>query len=385
MKIIPYGRQQISDEDINSVVSVLRSDFLTQGPKTSEFEELFSKYVRSKYALAVANGTAALHLSVLGLDLQPNQKVLTTPITFAASANCILYAGAKVEFVDIDPSEWLIDLNKVEEALRKDVKGEIRGIIPVDFAGLPVNMEDLYYLSQKHNLWILEDSCHAPGAYFFDSKGNKSYAGSCNYTDSAIFSFHPVKHIATGEGGMVTTKNQTLYEKISKLRTHGITKNLDELSNKDNPQWYHEMQELGYNYRLSDIHAALGISQLSVAGRNIERRNLIAKRYREALKDLPVQFQKVTKGKYHAYHLMVILSEKRDELFSYLREKSIYCQIHYIPVYKHPYYQQNGYAKVSLSVAEDYYQKCISLPLYPSISDEELEYVITCVQSFFDK
>ena len=224
-KIIPYGKQHITEEDIQEVEKVLRSDFLTQGPKVKEFEQNFAEYIGSEYAVAVANGTAALHLSALAMEIQPGDKVITTPITFAASANCVLYAGGEVEFVDIDPATYLMDLDKLEEKLESNPEGTYKGIIPVDFAGYPIDMERIKQIAEKHNLWIIEDACHAPGGYFVDSNGNKQIAGNGQFSDLAIFSFHPVKHIATAEGGMITTNDETLYNKLQILRTHGITKN----------------------------------------------------------------------------------------------------------------------------------------------------------------
>src|SRR6185437_14806737 len=270
MKPIPYGRQNITEEDIQAVAEVLRSDFLTQGPKIDEFEKKFAEYIGCKYAVAVANGTAALHLCTLALDVNASQKVITTPITFAASANCVRYCGGEVAFADIDPKSYLIDLNKVESLLKKN-PNSYKGIVPVDFMGLAVNLEELKQLTDKYGLWIIEDACHAPGGYFVDSKGTKQNCGNSNFADLAIFSFHPVKHIATGEGGMVTTNDKKLYEKLLLLRTHGITKN-PALMHKNDGGWYYEMQELGYNYRLSDMQAALGISQLSRADEGLARR-----------------------------------------------------------------------------------------------------------------
>jgi len=263
MKSIPYGRQHITEEDIQAVAEVLRSDFLTQGPNIEEFEKKFADYVGAKYAVALANGTAALHLCTMALGVQEGDKVITTPITFAASANCVRYCGGEVVFSDIDPKSYLLDLNKLEDIIKKSPR-EYKGIIPVDFAGAAVNLEALKVIADKYNLWIIEDACHAPGGYFKDSKGKIQNCGNSAFADLAIFSFHPVKHIATGEGGMITTNRKDLYEKLLLLRTHGITKNPDLMSKVDGG-WYYEMLELGYNYRLSDMQAALGISQLKRA------------------------------------------------------------------------------------------------------------------------
>jgi UDP-4-amino-4,6-dideoxy-N-acetyl-beta-L-altrosamine transaminase len=380
MKAIPYGRQNITEEDIKIVSEVLRSDFLTQGPRIEEFEKSFAAYIGSKYAVAVANGTAALHLCALALEIDEKTKVITTPITFAASANCVKYCGGEVDFVDIDPSNFLMDLTKLEEKLRKN-PGVYKGVIPVDFAGYPIDLEKLKLLAEKYNLWILEDACHAPGGYFIDSKGQQQYCGNSNFADLAIFSFHPVKHIATGEGGMITTNRKDLYDKLLLLRTHGITKNPD-LMHENHGGWYYEMLELGYNYRLSDMQAALGVSQLKRADEGLKRRQTIAKKYDEAFKGTQVKIVEVEKNTYHAFHLYVIQVEKRKELYEHLKKNNIFAQVHYIPVHTMPYYKSLGWKKGDFPVAEAYYEKCLSLPMYPTLSDEEQQYVIDKVKSF---
>jgi len=380
MKPIPYGRQHITEEDIEAVAEVLRSDFLTQGPKIEEFEKRFAEYIGCNYAVAVANGTAALHLCTLALDVKPTQKVITTPITFAASANCVRYCGGEVVFSDIDSNNYLLDLNKLEDLLKKN-PNSYKGIIPVDFAGFPVNLEELKQLTDKFGLWIVEDACHAPGGYFLDSKGKKQNCGNGNFADLAIFSFHPVKHIATGEGGMITTNNKKLYDRLLMSRTHGITKNPD-LMHKNDGGWYYEMQELGYNYRLTDMQAALGTSQLSRAEQGLQRRKEIAERYTEAFKSLPIVTPLSAKG--HGYHLYVILTEYRKKLYDFLRTQNIFCQVHYIPVHTLPYYQQFGWKNGDMPVAEDYYEKCLSLPMYPTLSEEDQNRVIETVKEFYN-
>ena len=281
---IPYGRQYISDDDIQVVIETLRSDYLTQGPKVKEFEDVFAKYIGCKYAVAVANGTAALHLCTLALGVQPGDKVITTPITFAASANCVRYTGGDVEFVDIDPETYLIDISKVKLLLENSPKGNYKGIIPVDFAGRAVNLEELKKIAIENNLWIIEDACHAPGGYFIDSMGQKKFCGKGEYAELSIFSFHPVKHIATGEGGMITTNNEDLYKKLLLYRTHGITKDSNLLI-ENHGGWYYEMQELGFNYRITDFQAALGISQLKRADGGLDRRREIAAKYEKSFKN----------------------------------------------------------------------------------------------------
>jgi UDP-4-amino-4,6-dideoxy-N-acetyl-beta-L-altrosamine transaminase len=382
MKNIPYGRQYISPEDIQVVVDTLQSDFLTQGPMVEAFEKAFAKYVGADYALAVSNGTAALHLSALALDLKAGQKVITTPITFAASANCIEYCGAEAVFADIDPDTALLDINKVRELIESHPKGTFAGIIPVDFAGYPLDLEAFRALADEHGLWIIEDACHAPGAWFEDSKGVKNNCGNGAYADLAVFSFHPVKHIACGEGGMITTNDRALYEKLLLLRTHGITKNPD-LLQENHGNWYYEMQTLGYNYRLPDLNCALGLSQLTRAEAGIDRRLQIADHYNKAFQNSPFRLITVPENKGHAYHLYIIQTDRRKELYDYLRANGIYAQIHYIPVHTMPYYQNKGWKKGMLPNAEKYYENCLSLPMFPSLTNEEQEFVIEHLNRFY--
>lgn len=379
--IIPYGRQHIDQIDIDTVINTLTADFLTQGPKVNEFEEKFAKYVGSKYAVAVSNATAGLHIAVMALGLKPDERVITTPITFAASANCVRYCGGEVWFADIDPNTYTLSLESTKKLIESKPKGFFKGIIPVDFAGLPVNLEQFRTLANEHDLWIIEDACHAPGGYFTDSKGQKQHCGNGVYADIGIFSFHPVKHIACGEGGMVTTNDEALYNKLSKLRTHGITK--DNMS-ENHGGWYYEMQELGYNYRLTDIQSALGITQLEKNDVGVVRRNEIAENYKEAFNG-KIKFQSLPKGVYNAHHLFVIEVENRKALYDYLREEGIFAQIHYIPVHTLPYYKSIGYKEANLSNSENYYSKCISLPMYPTLSDEEQTYVIEKVLGFYNE
>lgn len=375
--VIPYGKQHITENDIAAVIKVLKSDFLTQGPTVLAFEQAFANYIGCKYAVAVANGTAALHLCALALDVNENSKVITTPITFAASANCIRYCDGEVAFADINPETALIDIEKVKELLETSPEGTYQGIIPVDFAGYPVDMEAFKTLADEHGLWLIEDACHAPGGYFLDSKGEQQNCGNGKYADLAIFSFHPVKHIACGEGGMITTNSKELYEQLLLLRTHGITKDPN-LMQESHGGWYYEMQTLGYNYRLSDIHAALGLSQLHQAEDNIKKRKEIAKRYDESFKRTEIQPLATVKG--HAYHLYVIQTACRKELYDYLREQNIYAQVHYIPLYKLPYYKELG--NFTLPNAESYYEQCLSLPMYPSLGEKEQEFIIEKVLEF---
>lgn len=399
MEAIPYGRQHITDEDIQAVVETLKSDYLTQGPRIAEFEKAFANYVGSKYAVAISNGTAALHLCALALNVQEGDKVITTPITFAASANCVRYCGGEILFADIDPDTYLLDINKVRELLENSPKGTYKGIIPVDFAGRAVDLEAFYQLADEYDLWIIEDACHAPGGYFTDSKGKQQCCGNGSFADLAIFSFHPVKHIASGEGGMITTNDKQLYKKLLDLRTHGITKDPDKFQNdldfatgiqnsqsriQNFPAWYMEMQDLGYNYRITDFQCALGTSQLKRADDGIKRRRVIAKNYNEAFESK--EFIKGESGviEGHAYHLYVIEVEDRLGLYDYLREQNIYAQIHYIPCHLMPYYRQFGWKEGDMPNAENYYKYCISLPMYPTLTDEQQDFVISKINVYYE-
>ena len=392
MKPIPYGRQHITQADIDAVVETLKSDYLTQGPAIKEFEDAFAEYVGAKYAVAVANGTAALHLCTLALDFKPGDKIITTPITFVASANCIRYVGSEVVFGDINPNTYLLDIESVKSMLESSPDGTYKGIIPVDFAGRSVNMEEFKLLAEKYNLTIIEDACHAPGGFFTDSTGTVQKCGNGNFADLAIFSFHPVKHIACGEGGMITTNDKALYDKLLILRTHGITKNESLYQNSiefaggidSYPIWYMEMQAIGFNYRLTDFQA-LGISQLGRASQGIEKRRAIAKRYYNFFKN-----KSYIKGQSgildgHAYHLYIIEVEDRFRLYNYLRDNNIFTQIHYIPCHLMPYYRRYGWKEGDRPNAENYYNNCMSLPIYPNLTINQQNIVIDKINEFFNK
>ncbi len=382
MKPIPYGKQEITEDDISAVVATLKSDYLTQGPKIHEFEKDFAEYVGATYAIAVSNGTAALHLSVLALGLKPGERVITTPITFAASANCVLYAGGEVDFVDIDPETYLMDMQKLRGKLEGKPRGYYKGVIPVDFAGYPVNLEELKNICNEFDLWIIEDACHAPGGYFVDSEGKKQKCGNGAFANASIFSFHPVKHITTGEGGMITTNDERLHKKLLRLRTHGITKD-PQLLLENHGGWYYEMQELGFNCRLTDIQASLGISQLARADDGLKRRMQIANRYGEDfLYNDHIKVPIVSKSVNHAYHLYIIQIADRLGLYNHLRKNQIFAQVHYIPVHLLPFYQQKGWKAGDYPMAESFYENCLSLPMYPTLSEKEQNYVIEKVLEF---
>jgi UDP-4-amino-4,6-dideoxy-N-acetyl-beta-L-altrosamine transaminase len=387
---IPYGKQFIDQSDIDSVIEVLNSDYLTQGPYVSNFEKDFAKFVGSKYAVAVSNGTAALHLSMLALDIKQGDVVITSPITFVASANCVKYCGAEVYFSDIDKDTYLIDLDLFEEKLIQDTEKKIKGVVAVNFSGKVVNFELLRTICDRYGLWIVEDACHSPGGYFVDSKGEKQFAGNGVFVDLSVFSFHPVKHIACGEGGMVTTNNKDLYEKLLMLRTHGITResalflnSYDKVGGKNKyPQWYMEMQHLGYNYRITDIQAALGISQLKKMDENLKRRRKIAEKYFNSFKDTSFIIRQTGVCEGNALHLYIIEVEDRLALYEFLRSRNIFTQVHYFPCHKMPYYSDRKY---ELPISEEYYSRCLSLPIYYGLNDDQLAYVIDSIFLFYEK
>jgi UDP-4-amino-4,6-dideoxy-N-acetyl-beta-L-altrosamine transaminase len=380
---IPYGKQHVTEEDIQAVEEVLRSDFWTQGPAVPKFEKNFAQYVGSKYAVAVANGTAALHLCTLALNVKSGDKVITSPITFVASANCVAYCGGEVVFADIDRETYLLDINAVRKLLEADTEKKIKGIIPVDFAGRVVDFEAFRALADEFSCWLIEDACHAPGGSFTNAVRISIKAGSGTYADLAIFSFHPVKHIAAGEGGMITTNDKELYERLLILRTHGIQQNLSKRI-YDDSLWYYEMQELGYNYRLTDIQAAIGNSQLQRAEAGLKRRKEIAHVYKEAFKNNSnIVDRNEAYSENHAYHLYVIEVKNRKGLHSFLRKKNIFAQIHYIPAHLMPYYRSFGWKEGDMPHAEEYYKECLSLPMYPTMSDEEQQYVIETIMQFY--
>ena len=366
MNFIPYGKQSIDEDDINSVVEVLKSDFLTTGPKIKEFEEELCRYTNAKYCVAVANGTAALHLASLVL-LNKDDKVLTTPNSFLATSNSILYVEAKPIFVDIQ-EDGNIDLDLCEEELKKD--RSIKALYVVHFSGNPINQKKLKYLKESYNIKILEDCAHSLGASFGNIK-----AGSCENSDCSILSFHPVKHITTGEGGAVTTNSKEIYEKLLELRAHGI-KRLPDFA-----PWYYEMHSLGFNYRITDMQAALGISQLKKLDSFIKRRKEIALKYDKAFLNSFVK-PLYSFNQNSSYHLFVVkvdfskLDISKIELFNKMREKNIGLQLHYIPINKQPYYKSLGYGNEDTPIMNIYYDECFSLPMYSSLSNEEQEYVI---------
>lgn len=372
---IPYGQQWIEEDDIEAVVRVLRSDYLTTGPTIEDFEKKFAECVGSKYAVAISNGTAALHAACYAAGIGQGDEVITTPITFAASANCILYCGGKPIFADIDPITYNID----PEDIRKKITSKTKAIIPVHYTGQPCDMDKIHKIAKEHNLIVIEDAAHALGAEY---KGKK--VGSIS--DMTTFSFHPVKHITTGEGGMITTNDEELYQKLLLFRTHGISRDIDLLENKNEGPWYYEQLELGYNYRITDIQCALGISQLKKLDDFVNKRIEIAEKYNEefkAIEEIIVPYQaSYGKSSYHLYVIQLKLDKLtigRKEIFDTLRENGIGVNVHYIPVYYFPYYKQLGYKKGICSKAEKLYESIITLPLFPKMSKEDVKYVISTV------
>jgi len=376
---LPYGRQWIDDDDIEAVVEVLKGDYLTTGPYISKFEQAVAQYVGAKYAVAFSNGTAALHGACFAAGIGEGDEVITTPMTFAASANCVLYQGGMPVFVDIDEKTYNIDPNKIEEKITDKTKA----IIPVDFTGQPVDLDRILEIAKKYNLVVIEDAAHALGATY---KGRK--IGSIS--DMTMFSFHPVKHITSGEGGIITTNNKEYYEKLLQFRSHGITRNKEKLNEYHGP-WYYEMQFLGYNYRMTDIQAALGTSQLKKIDQFVELRRKYVSIYNSAFKDMdeiitPFQHENGESS----WHLYIIrlnldkLTSSRREIFEALQQQNIGINVHYIPVHLQPYYQQLGYKKGICPNAEKLYDEIITLPLFPAMSDKDVRDVIKAVKQTID-
>jgi UDP-4-amino-4,6-dideoxy-N-acetyl-beta-L-altrosamine transaminase len=366
MNFIPYGKQNIQQDDIDIVVETLQSDYLTTGPKIKEFEDALASYCGASYVVAVSNGTAALHLASLVL-LKKGDKVLTTPNSFLATSNSILYVGAKPVFVDI-AKDGNIDLDLCEEQLKKDKT--IKAIYVVSFSGRILDQNKLKYLKETYEITILEDNAHAIGAVYDGIK-----AGSCIHSDCSIFSFHPVKHLTTAEGGAITTNSKEVYKKLLSLRAHGMIKT------PDMKPWEYEMRELGYNYRITDIQCALGITQLKKQVDFLQRRYEIAKNYDRAFENTIVKPLYTFDGK-SSYHLYVVqvdftkLDISKEELFIKMREQNIGLQLHYIPINKQPYYKNLGFGNEITPVMDRYYEECFSLPMYPLLSNEEQDYVI---------
>lgn len=365
--MIPYGKQTIEQDDIQAVVDVLKSDFLTTGPKIAEFEQTVADYVGAKYAVAISNGTSALHAACFAAGIGPGDEVITTPLTFAASANCVLYCGGTPVFADVDPKTYNID----PDDIRRKITDRTKAIIAVHLAGQPCDMDAIHSIAREHGLIVIEDGAHALGSVY---KGKK--VGSMS--DMTTFSFHPVKPITTGEGGMIVTDNEDYYKKMVLFRSHGITRDDSMMTRNDGP-WFYQQFDLGYNYRITDIQCALGCSQMKKLDRFLARRKEIVARYNEAFADCdniitPYQLSDTESG-WHLYIVQVKNCDRR-QVFENMREKGIGVNVHYIPVYMHPYYQEHGYENVHCANAEEIYSHIISLPLYPGLTSEQQDYVI---------
>jgi UDP-4-amino-4,6-dideoxy-N-acetyl-beta-L-altrosamine transaminase len=384
-----YGKHSIDEEDVKSVIDVLKSNWITQGPKIKEFENTICEKFGSKNCTVVNSGTAALHLSALALDWGKNDIVITSPMTFLASVNCILYAGAKPDFSDIDEKSYTIDIQKLEDKIKSIYSSgkKIKAVIGVDYAGHPCDWYSLRYLADKYGFQLVNDNCHALGAEF---KGDIQYA--VKYADAVCHSYHPVKHITTGEGGAVLTNNYEIDRKIKLLRTHGITKSDSEFKIQNSEltgPWYYEMQMLGFNYRITDFQCALGISQMKKLNEFVEKRRKIALYYDNAFgKDerfiVPVQSSDI-RHSYHIYPLQIKfenLDITKIEYFKKLAVQNIFCQVHYIPVHLQPYYMENfGFKKGDFPAAEKFYEREISIPIYPSLRDEDIDYITNTIKS----
>ncbi len=374
MKIIPYGHQSINARDIKTVTGVLRSDCLTQGPKVNEFETALCKYTGAKYAVSVSSGTAALHLACIAAGIARGDEVITSPLTFVASANAVLYCSARPIFADVEKDTGNIDV----ECFKKRITKKAKAVIPVHFAGHPCELKGLMDVARENGLIIIEDAAHTLGASY---KGSK--IGSCKYSDMTIFSFHPVKAITTGEGGAVLTNSRELYGKLLRLRSHGITKDQDLIDrNMRDCGWYYEMHDLGFNYRLTDMQATLGTSQLKRLDDFIEKRRSIAEIYDDAFSDNGF-FDTPAEKEYafSAYHLYPIqlkdkLKRQKKTVFCRMREEGLGVQVHYIPVYLQPYYRKLGFKKGACPNAEDYYHREISIPIYPALTTRQIKHVI---------
>ncbi len=380
---IPYGKQNISQEDIDAVVEVLRSDWITQGPAIERFEKTVADYCGAKYAVAVSSATAGLHIACLAADLSSGETLWTSPNTFVASANCGLYCGAGVDFVDIDPNTYNLSVDELERKLAEAKKQGClpKVVVPVHFAGQSCEMEKIATLSKRYGFKIIEDAAHAIGGCY---QGKP--VGSCQFSDMAVFSFHPVKIITTGEGGMVLTNKEDLYEKLIRLRTHGITRKAELMKEESHGPWYYQQLELGFNYRMTDIQAALGASQMQRLDEFVKRRRFLAERYHQLLQDLPLMLPWQHPDTESSWHLYVIrlkldkINKTHRQVFEELRQAEIGVNLHYIPVHLQPYYKHLGFEWSSFPNAEQYYREAISIPLYYGLTENSQERVVNTIR-----
>jgi UDP-4-amino-4,6-dideoxy-N-acetyl-beta-L-altrosamine transaminase len=380
--MIPYGRQDISEEDITAVMDVLRSDWLTQGPSIERFETEVARYCGAKYAVAVSSATAALHIACLAAGLKPGDALWTSPNTFVASANCGLYCGANPDFIDIDPDTYNISIDALEEKLAlAETQGNLpKIVVPVHFAGQSCDMARIAALSERYGYTVIEDASHAIGGRYEDTR-----VGSCMFSDMTVFSFHPVKIVTTGEGGMVLTNSKDLYDKLIRLRSHGITRDPDLMEDESDGPWFYQQIELGFNYRMTDMQAALGASQMTRLDEFVTRRHHLARRYNVALGDLPLMPPAAIPAAYSSFHLYVIrlrlneLKKTHRQIFEELRRRGIGVNLHYIPVHTQPYYRRLGFKQGDFPVSEQYYREAISLPLYYGLSDAQQDKVVAAM------
>jgi UDP-4-amino-4,6-dideoxy-N-acetyl-beta-L-altrosamine transaminase len=380
---IPYARQSISVQDIEAVIQVLRSDWLTQGPAVERFEKAVAEYCGARYAVAVNSGTSALHIACLAAGLGPGDILWTSPNTFVASSNCAVYCGATPDFVDIDPRTMNLDATELEEKLeRGKSSGRLpKVVVPVHFTGQPCEMERISRLGRAYGFSVLEDASHAIGAWYGGTK-----VGSCSHSEMTVFSFHPVKIITTGEGGMVVTNRQDLHERLVRLRSHGITRDPGAMDGESHGPWYYQQVELGFNYRMTDIQAALGLSQLTRIDEFVARRHELVARYNQALSDLRLILPYQHPDTYSAFHLYVIrlqldrIQKTHRQIFEDLRARGILVNLHYIPVHTQPYYQRLGFRHGDFPTAERYYREALSIPLYAGLTDEDQNRVITALR-----
>ena len=374
--MIYYGKQSISESDIAAVENVLRSDFLTQGPAVGRFEQSVADYCGAKYAVAVTNATSALHIACLAAGLEKGDVLWTSPITFVASANCARYCGADVDFVDVDDDTYNMSVEKLEEKLRKAERIP-KVVVPVHLAGQSCAMKRIHALADEFGFTVLEDASHAMGAEYLGHK-----VGCCEFSDMAVFSFHPVKIITTGEGGIVLTNRKELYEKLLLFRSHGITRDTEQMTHESDGPWYYQQIMLGFNYRMTDIQAALGYSQMQRLDEFVARRRYLVERYNQLLKDLPVRtpFQHADANpSWHIYIARVDFHQigiEKQALFQHMRQRGIVLNLHYIPVYTQPYYQEFGFCKEDFPVSEQYYEEAFTLPLYYEMTDERQESIV---------
>lgn len=383
MKTIPYGHQYIDQQDINSVVKVLKADWLTQGPVVKNFEEALCEYTGAKYAVAVSNGTAALHLAMMALNIGKGDEILTSPITFAASANCAVYVGAHPKFIDINDSSYQMNVSQLEEYLAKPAnRKNLRAIVLVHFMGAVANVKSVYKLCRQYKLKLVEDASHAIGAQYLS--GQKLHrVGACRHSDFTTFSFHPIKHMTTGEGGAILTNNRSLYQRLLQLRHHGVSRP------SGHPRWFYDIEDIGFNYRITDFQCALGLSQLKKLDRMVNRRRVLIRRYSKLLQKIDaLRLPLADDFEHGAYHLYVIRvkNDQRNELYEYLRKHDVLTQVNYIPVHLLSYYQKKfGYRRGDFPAAEYYYDECLSLPLYYGLTNKQQDYVIEVINEFFSQ